>query len=228
MLYPIFSHGKGIMHINQKSDGKSASGSGKGSIAVGKKLSKIGGVNSDLITLAFGKLKLSTAWYTNSKGTFIDLVAEPTTLGTINVQLSNTKVGPANMVVGTTYSSKGTIAGSFSGTFKGRAYTATITGTDSLSAELVGHVTAHVPAGTFDTIQANVTATINGKLSIKIGGQTVAGTITASHGETFYAAPAVGIVKFSDVDSATINVPGALKTSTKLSAKGSLVSDVLT
>ncbi|HMB95491.1 MAG TPA: hypothetical protein VKK61_05580, partial [Tepidisphaeraceae bacterium] len=209
-------------------DGKKSTGTTTATVAIGKKAAVVGGIKSDVVVLAIGKTKLTAAWFTTSKGTFIDLATESTTLGPISVQLTNTKVGPAEMVVGTPYSGKGTFSASFSGTFKGHAYTATISGNDSISAELIGAKTVGVPAGRFSTIQGNYTINISGKLSVKSGGETFPGTFTAVHEQTFYAAPTVGIVKFTQVDNAAISVPGIVSTATKLTASGNLVTDVLT
>jgi hypothetical protein len=209
-------------------DGKTHSGSGTATVGVSSKNATIGGVKSDLVTLAIGKLKLSAGWYTTSKGVFIDFSTESTSLGNISVSLNNTGVGPAAMVVGKTYTGKGTFSGSFSGTFKGQAYTATISGSDTISGELVGTKTVHVTAGTFtNAVQGNYTANISGKLVVKVAGRTLPGTFSATHEQTFYAVPNVGIVKFTQIDDATVKVPGVVDTVTDLTANGSLVSDVL-
>jgi hypothetical protein len=209
-------------------DGKTAHGAGTATVGVSSKTTKIGANKSDLVTLSIGKLKLAAAWYTTSKGVFIDLTTEDTSLGTIAVQLNNTAAGPAEMVVGKTYTGKGTFTGSFSGKFEGHAYTATISGSDSISGELIGTKTVHVPKGTFSAIEGTYDATISGKLTVKTGNETLPGTFSATHEQTFYAAPTVGIVKFTQVDSATVDVIGIVDTSTKLTTSGNLVSDVLT
>jgi hypothetical protein len=211
-----------------KIDGKTHSGSGTATVGISSKTATIGGIKSDLVTLAIGKLKLSAGWYTTSKGVFIDFSTESTSLGNISVTLNNTGVGPAEMVVGKTYTGKGTFSGSFSGVFKGAAYTATISGTDSVSGELIGTKSVHVPFGNFtNAIEGNYTASIIGKISVKVDGHTLPGSFSATHEQTFYAVPGVGVVKFTQVDDANVDVPGAVDTITDLTANGSLVSDVL-
>jgi hypothetical protein len=209
-------------------DGKTSKNTGTGTVSVSSKQTKVGANKSDLVTLVIGKLKLGAAWYTNSKGVYIDLTTEDTSIGTVSLQLNNTQVGPAEMVVGKTYTGKGTFSASFSGKILGHSYTATISGSDSISGELSGNATVHVPAGTFSTVVGNYDATIKGKISVVTEGVTFPGTFSATHEQTFYAAPNVGVTKFTQIDNSAIDVAGIVDTSTKLTATGQLVSDKLT
>jgi hypothetical protein len=213
--------------VTVSADGDTDTQSGSAKVAVAATKVRYDGRDCNAVKFSSGAVTLSTAWYTNSKGTFQTLTATAGDFGTITIKLHDTRVAPRAMVVGQTYTDSGRFDGTFRGSFQGQTVTGSFRGTDSVTSTLWKHQTVRSRAGRFDTVKGSYDVNVSGKLTIRVAGQSVTANVNLTDSSVFWAAPGVGVVKQIDAARLSFSAPSFGAITATADATSTLVSYVL-
>jgi len=188
---------------------------------------KFDGQLSNVVKFYGPDVTLTSAWYSNSKGTFQSLSFTSGAIGELNITLHDTKIAPKSMVVGQTYHDTGTFDGRINDDVLGESLTGTFSGNDTVTSGLSRHQTIRTKAGSYDAIKGSYEVTVTGKLKLNIAGETINVDFSADQNTVFWAVPNVGVAKHITSATVTYQAPDQDPFSTKLDETSSLASYVL-
>jgi hypothetical protein len=185
-----------------------AKSSGTSKVAVGSKTQTYSNIACDVVKATSSAMTTNSAWFTNSKGTYMAMLNRAASNLSMNVTLSNTRFCTKAMTVNTPYQNTGAFSGTVSVKYQGKTYSGTIKGNATARSRLLGYQSVTVAAGKFAAMKGTYSLDLAGTVSMKISGKTYGGTFYDTESITFFAAPGVGVVNMTDVQSTTVSVVG--------------------
>lgn len=206
-------------------DGDTDTKTASAKVAVAASKVRYDGQDCSAVKFSSSDLTISTAWYSNSKGTFQTLSLYSG--DTLTLKLHDTRVAPRTMTLGQTYTDTGTIDATVRGTIDGYAVNGSFRGTDAVSTTLWKNQRVRTRAGSFDTVKGSYDVSVSGKLTLRVAGRNVTANVNVTDSSVFWAAPSVGIIKQIESAKVSFKVPNYRTISVAADATSSLVSYVL-
>jgi hypothetical protein len=183
-------------------------GSGSESItmSVGDTLEQIGGHDCSVVSYSVNGIDFSTAWFTDAEGTHLSHWNMDGLFLPIDVDLGSLLIAPSDMEMNIENTGDGTLNVHYSIDIGGDTAEINLTGSASVSSELLGGEQITVPAGTYMTTKLVTGVAFTGNINMTFLGQAFDYDFTIGCDQTAWCSSAVGIVKA--MNDITIDISG--------------------
>ena len=207
----------GITHYDRASEwwqydatvsGDLGSGQGNVTISVGDSLQKIGGHTCSVVTSTSADCSVTTAWYTDAKGTHISLWDMVSSFGDMEINLNSPVIAPSDMKSQQEYSKSGSFNGTWSMNLGGLALDGTLKGKANVSSNLLGKEQVIVPAGSYAATKVLTSISLTGTVTLHYAGQTIKADFSVTDQQTSWGTDEIGIVKAADNITVSVSIPG--------------------